>query len=142
MSGINAIDPSGNWDLPITIDLTRRADTGKINSSPYTTIASYVKLSTGCSGLQALTIPVSDPDGDTVRCYCAGNTCLSIMTLDSNTCTITFNPSATGNYALDIVLEDFATPSSSTPLSSVPVQFLVNVSSGTTNCCKTFMISI
>ena len=54
------------WSLSTTVNLTRRADTGQINSSPVSASIPIVRVQSGCS--QVIRIPVEDPDGDVVRC--------------------------------------------------------------------------
>ena len=127
-------DGTDNWYVDVTIDLSKRDASGKINSAPYSTIDCYVQISSGCSGLQTLQVPVFDPDGDTVRCYCTNNLCLSVMTIDPITCIITFNPT-NGYYAVALTIQDFEA-GSSVPKSSVPIQFITYVNSGTGNCRK------
>jgi hypothetical protein len=47
------------------------------------------------------------------------------------TCTMSYTAgTATGFYAVAIQVEDFMTTTSTTPLSSIPVQFMVNIYSG------------
>ena len=43
-----------------------RNDAGQINSSPRAITAPVVRLQEGCN--HTLTLPVSDPDGDIIRC--------------------------------------------------------------------------
>ncbi len=67
---------STNYFFEVTIDLKKRSDTGKINSSPFVNLTtSTFKLSNNCAGgNQSFAIPVSDPDaGDLVRCRCRNN---------------------------------------------------------------------
>ena len=60
---------SGNWLLSTIVNLTRRSDNGKINSSPVSKGAAIVRFQEGCP--QSLRIPVEDPDGDLLRCRLA-----------------------------------------------------------------------
>ena len=55
-----------SWLVSGEIDLTRRSDNGKINSSPVTRSLAIVRFQEGCP--QEIRIPVEDPDGDTVKC--------------------------------------------------------------------------
>lgn len=57
---------SGNWLVTTALNLTRRPDNGRINSSPISRSAAIVRFLEGCP--QSLRIPVEDPDGDVVRC--------------------------------------------------------------------------
>ncbi len=78
---------------------------------------------------------MSDPDGDTVRCYCTNNICVPIVSIDPNTCIITFTL-INGYYAVAIDIQDFDA-GSSTPKSTVPLQFIVYMGPGG-NCRKFF----
>ncbi|KAL3881494.1 hypothetical protein ACJMK2_027926 [Sinanodonta woodiana] len=125
---------NGNWEMRVKANLAPRADTGRVNSAPQFDISPIVRLSYGCQ--HKIRIPFSDLDGDEVRCRWAESAqqeCASICNgfvgavLDQSTCTLTYNANASsGYYAVAIQMEDF-TPGSTTPLSSVPIQFLVNV---------------
>ena len=140
ITGIVSVSGRDTWNLTFVMDLRQRADTNRVNSSPTTDIVPFVKLSTGCVSSQSLVIPVKDADGDLVRCRCAGNTCLTGFTIDSDACIMYLNPSLTGYYALEVVLEDYARGASSgTPLSSVPLQFIAYVLEDTSFCCKCFV---
>ncbi|XP_053382685.1 uncharacterized protein LOC123560350 [Mercenaria mercenaria] len=54
-----------------------------------------------------------------------------------DTCTITYAAVRTGWYAVPIQVEDYADADLTTPLSSIPVQFLFNVYEGGKSCEKT-----
>ena len=137
LNGTVTTDGTSNWYVNVLIDLSKRAASGKINSSPITTLNSYDELSSDCSTVQMLKIPVSDPDGDLVKCFCTTNSCLPIVTLDSDTCVITFSL-INGYYAIDITIQDFDV-GSTVPKSSVPLQFIAYIHpAGTSNCRKIF----
>ena len=55
-----------SWLISTSVNLTRRSDNGRINSSPISRSPAYVRFQEGCSHF--LRIPVEDPDGDDVRC--------------------------------------------------------------------------
>ena len=93
-------------------------------------------MSTGCSNNQSLPIPVYDADGDLIKCRCSNNVCLSGLAMDVNNCIIYFNPTASGYYTIEIIIEDYALSVSNSPLSSVPLQFIVFVQANTIYCCK------
>eukprot|EP00105_Crassostrea_gigas_P044216 XP_019928364.1 PREDICTED: uncharacterized protein LOC105341926 [Crassostrea gigas] len=129
----------------MTVDLSVRSDTGKINQSPVSSVASTIILYQICS-LSDLTfyIPVADFDGDIVRCRFAStiqecqDVCgnhVSFLTFDGTSCSFTINSNIStviaGNYAVALQIEDFTDSSSSVPLSSVPLQFIINVNTGT-----------
>ena len=57
----------GNWLVSTTVNLTRRLDNGRINSSPVSRSPALVRWSEGCPS-QSLRIPIEDADGDVVKC--------------------------------------------------------------------------
>ena len=57
---------NSNWFLSTTVDLTRRRDNGKINTSPISALFPIVRIQQGCS--KTISIPAEDSDGDKVRC--------------------------------------------------------------------------
>ena len=136
VTGVVNINNTSDWFLAVVFDLSKRADTGKINTSPVTTMNTYVILSSNCANNISVPIPVSDSDGDVVRCRCNYNLCIFNAVMDNDNCILYFNSTAVGFYAIELILEDFATASSTTPLSSVPLVFLVSVTSGgSATCC-------
>ena len=54
------------WSVTTNISLSKRSDSGKINSSPVSKSPAIVRFQQGCQ--KSLTIPVEDPDGDFVKC--------------------------------------------------------------------------
>ena len=137
----NGAAPS--WEIAIQINSLTRADTGRANGSPVTTMFPVFRVRLGFSAL--ISIPVSDPDDDIVRCRWSDSTrgeCGGIFgippgaTLDGNKCEITFNAatSTPGWYGISISIEDFLTQSSTTALSTVVVQFMVLVGSSSSTC--------
>ena len=56
----------GSWLVSAVVNLTRRSDIGRINSSPVSRSPAIVRFQEGCN--ESLRIPVEDPDGDVVRC--------------------------------------------------------------------------
>ncbi len=152
---VNALYTDGSWindiiltpdlvdvgDLlfEVTIDLKKRSDTGKINSSPFVNLTKSVyKFSTNCTGInQYYTIPVSDPDvGDLVRCRCRNNSCHENFKMDEANCIYFFNPNTTGNYGVYLTIEDFAPSNTIAPLSSIPMLVLVQVTDRPEDCCN------
>ena len=128
------------WNISTTFSLAKRADTGKINSSPRILPTPPLRLQQGCS--YTIPLPVSDPDNDTVRCrWAVGRECSTICNkfpgavLDSATCAITYRASyGTGIKAVAIMIEDYAPGSPYRPLSSVALQFLILVYSSSQSC--------
>ena len=123
----------GNWDVSTTFSLQRRADTGRLNSSPRATTSPVIRFQQGCH--HTLPLAVSDPDGDAVRCrWAEGDECDSVChewagaVLDPDTCVFTYDATrqTAGYKAAAIMLEDFP-PNSTVPLSTVALQFLVLV---------------
>jgi hypothetical protein len=134
--------PGINAEVSVALNTLNRPD-GKINTAPVSSIAAIVRMRRGVT--TQLTVPWSDADADTVRCrtpITTQNECGSICdllpgaTLNSNTCTFTFDTNflGTGFYGVSVMLEDFITPSSTIPLSGIVVQFLVFVCGGSSTC--------
>jgi hypothetical protein len=136
----SALAIGGNGLLSVVgkIDLTLRLD-GLLNSSPVTSTLPVLYRPINVQHVH--TVRMSDADiTDTLRCRWAtvtGNTngydeCGSICapslppghTLFPNNCSPIFMLTATLYYAVALQIEDFYTSSASTPMSSVPIQFL------------------
>ena len=140
IANIVSLTGLSSWNLTFFMDLRPRADnTQRINSSPTSDIVPFVKLSTDCVYNQSLVIPVSDADGDLVRCSCAGNTCLPDFAMDSDACIMYMNPVMSGYYALEVVLEDYPRGGVGGPLSSVTLQFIAYVVYFNTSFCCNFL---
>ena len=130
----------GSRNIPTTFSLTKRNDTGTINSSPQILPTPPLRLQQGCT--YTIPLPVSDPDNDTIRCrWAVGSECGGICDkfpeaiLDSDTCTITYIANnGTGYKAVAIMIEDYAPGLPYHPLSSVALQFLVLVYSSYQPC--------
>ena len=63
---------SWRWLVSTTVNLTRRLDTGRINSSPVSRSPAIIRWSEGCPS-QSVRIPIEDADGDVVKCRYAKN---------------------------------------------------------------------
>ncbi|CAF1402365.1 unnamed protein product [Adineta ricciae] len=129
---------SGGWSIVTCLNLTMRTD-GFINTPPVATVISPVKVPVNT--ITNIKIPIIDADGDYLKCRWGKNTstineCGSICdslpggTIDTNNCILTFN--STGKvigtyYAAAMMVEDFSDSSSTTPFSSVPIQFLIQI---------------
>ena len=130
----------GDWNISTTFSLTKRNDTGRINSSPRVLPTPPLRLQSGCT--YTIPLPVSDPDNDTVRCrWAVGSECRDVCNqftgaiLDTNTSTITYAANnGTGIYAVAIMMDDYAPGSPHRPLSSVALQFLVLVYYSSQSC--------
>ena len=134
------IHPFSSSQISTTFRLITRADTNQINSTPRT-VSLPLLLQSGCN--HTIPITVSDPDGDAVRCrWAVGNECKSVCNgipgavLNSTTCTITYYANrGTGYKVVAVMVEDFVSGSSQ-PLSSVALQFLVQVVSSSQPCSR------
>ena len=123
---------SSSWRVSTTFSLTRRNDTGRINSTPRAITSPVIRIQESCN--HTIRIPVTDPDDDIVRCrWAVGDECGGICSrfpgaiLDNMSCSIFYNANqGTGFRAAAIMIEDFL-PGSADPLSSVGLQFLVLV---------------
>ena len=131
----------GSWNLSTTFSTLPRTDTGVINSTPRAITSPLIRVQEGCN--YTITIPVTDPDNDIVKCrwaessecadFCDG-TGIPGAVLDSDTCTIMYQASdGTGYKAVALMIEDF-TASSQSPLSSVALQFIVYVFNSSQPC--------
>ncbi|KAL9988075.1 hypothetical protein ACROYT_G002475 [Oculina patagonica] len=137
---------NGTWSLSTTVNLTRRQDNGKINSSPISAIFSIVRHRQGCS--KTISIPAEDSDSDKVRCRWSaggyrecGGVChvFNSSTLDKEKCTLRLHSNASlGWHAVAITLEDFPAITTdfqmATPFSHVSLQFLVHVAPSSGPC--------
>ncbi|XP_052678609.1 integrin beta-like protein D isoform X2 [Crassostrea angulata] len=140
----------GSWSIGTVVYLAKRNDTNLPNTSPVTTGKPTYRVQYGCRN--EILIPVVDADGDDVRCrWSNGTECVSICdalpnaVIDSNTCTIRFSATHTSNgtFAVAVTVEDFSKSnisigghvySTSSPLSTVTLQFLVKTPPLTVNC--------
>ncbi|CAH3042520.1 unnamed protein product [Porites lobata] len=136
----------GSWLVSTTVNLTRRLDNGRINSSPVSRSPAIIRWSEGCPS-QSLRIPIEDADEDVVKCRYAKysesyfqSDSFPYGTLDEKTCLLTFNGNngTTGIYAVALMLEDFPAGTTNfvgvTPFSAVGLQFLVIISSHSGSC--------
>jgi hypothetical protein len=136
ISPLTSLTNSASWNMVFKIDVRQRADTKKINSSPYTTSSSTVKMGINCPLNQSFTIDVYDSDNDFIRCSCNTNVCIANFIIDKSKCIFFFNPTVVSYYAIEILIEDYMYENSTQPLSSVPFQFLANAVNDNTYCCK------
>ncbi|CAF1181542.1 unnamed protein product [Rotaria sordida] len=128
------------WSIVSLINLQRRPD-GLINTPPVSQVASpqYVIFNRTAT----IKIPVTDVDvGDNIRCrwssknsaygvdecddVCTSASTISLANLSG--CTLTFT-ATTSNvwYAIALQVEDFINTTSTNPMSSVAIQFLIYV---------------
>ncbi|XP_062599940.1 integrin beta-like protein A, partial [Saccostrea cucullata] len=123
--------------MTMTANTAPRADTGVLNSSPVVTMAPIIRLLNNCP--HTFRIPVLDPDGDIVRCRFpnknntdeCGYLCNGLLetAIDKlkDTCMFSYNPTKTGTFGVHVQIEDFSTRPAAAVLSSVPLQFLIEV---------------
>ncbi|KAK3576975.1 hypothetical protein CHS0354_005978 [Potamilus streckersoni] len=105
---IPLVSGGSSWEMRTKAYLAIRSDTGRINSPPQFDISPIVRLAHGCQ--HTIGIP------------------------GRSTCTVTYDAIGTnGYYGVAIQVEDF-TAGSTTPLSSAPIQFLINVYNITSGC--------
>ncbi|XP_044165767.1 uncharacterized protein LOC114963338 isoform X2 [Acropora millepora] len=137
--------PDGNWLVSTTVNLTRRSDTGRINSSPVSKSPAIIRFREGCP--QSFRIPVEDPDDDVVKCRWATYSESSRQTdsfphgvIDERACLLHYNGRnrTAGTYAVALTLEDFPEGttdfSSVTRFSAVGLQFLVIITARSGSC--------
>ncbi|XP_061091677.1 uncharacterized protein LOC133124462 [Conger conger] len=152
---------SGRWNLVSHVDLGIRSDTRAPNRSPLMTILPVISLAKNCPA--TIKLLSHDQDGDRVRCRFENNGSCSVCAshaqfhLDEETCELHYRGNAaTGTHVFEIAVEDFprkniwlsysdgtqkvkhplpSTPSSSvTPISKIPLQFVIKVKPSLQNC--------
>ncbi|UJR07628.1 hypothetical protein I4U23_011917 [Adineta vaga] len=134
-----ATDTNAGWAIGTRIIVKPRSDTGYFNSAPVATVMSPINIP--YNKTIRIVIPVADADSDFIRCRWANksngiNECRDVCPPNSlpphsmiyPNCTIIITGRNLSDwYAVAITVEDFINSSSTTALSSVPVQFLVYV---------------
>lgn len=126
--------PDNGWQVRVRLNLTKRLDKNVINTSPVALMEPIKTLSANCD--HQFKIDIADIDGDIVKCRwselakkeCIDATCGPVqgVTLDVNKCQLSVNLKKVGPYAILLQIEDYPTATSTTPLSSVPLQFIIN----------------
>ena len=121
------------WSVKYKLNTLNRTDTGKVNSSPTTLLAPMIVIRQGFA--YGISIPTMDADSsDTVKCRWSitaaecGGICQSVpFGVLNSSCYFYINATTAvvGLYAAAFQIEDFATNTSTTALSSVPIQFVV-----------------
>ena len=134
------IGGNGNWQVTGKIDLTVRPD-GIINTSPVTSTLPVIYRTINVQHVHI--VQMSDADStDTLRCRWAtngtvtnpnnynecGSVCspsLPSFTLFPDNCTLVYTLLAAQNYSsVALQIEDFYNSTTTTPMSTVPIQFL------------------
>jgi hypothetical protein len=116
------------------LNFRNNSKTKTYNRSPIASLPLDVFILVNTSTV--LEIPVSDPDGDNVKCrWATGGECPSScyvpsnIILDSSNCKITFSyPADLGIYILRLQIEDFLDETSPVYYSSLPVSLLLKFS--------------
>ncbi len=144
-----AIKGGSTWTVTNEIDLTIRPD-GLINTSPVTTTLPVIYQTINVQHVHVIQMSDADPT-DTLRCRWAtsnssswigydecGSVCsptLPSFTLYPNNCTLVFSLTVALNYtAVALQIEDFYNSTTTTPMSSVPIQFLFYGINAPTGC--------
>ncbi|XP_052078408.1 adhesion G protein-coupled receptor B3-like isoform X2 [Mytilus californianus] len=137
---IDIIGGGSAWSLLSTVNISKRQDTGKINSPPTSSVPPFIQLKQGC--FYVLTIPVEDGDNDIIGCRWAsgssecGGVCNNLINseLNKDACVISYNTTVDQSlYAVALQIEDFATEQRDNHLSSVPLQFVIDVTQNDSN---------
>lgn len=144
-----AMRGGGTWQVTNQINLVVRPD-GIINTSPVTSTLPVIYQTINVQHVHV--IQMSDADStDTLRCRWStnnspvnfnnydecGSVCaptLPTYTLYPNNCTLVFTITALNYYAVALQIEDFFNTTATTPMSSVPIQFLFYGISAPTGC--------
>jgi hypothetical protein len=147
-----AMRGNGLWQITGMIDLTARPD-GIYNTSPVTSTLPVIYKQVNMQHVHI--VQMSDANSlDILRCRWSTNNvapntnangydeCGSVCAptlptgyqLFGDNCTIVFTLTAVNYYAVALQIEDFYTSSSTTPMSSVPIQFLFLGRAAPTGC--------
>jgi len=129
------------WEVRVTFNFNATSrSTG--NASPVSKMSPVINMFHGCH--YTVRLPAVDPDGDTIRCRWANSSldecsdvCVAIpgAHLDEERCAVSYNATgAVGVYAVAIQIDDFASATDVRPISSVPLQFLINVTDAPVAC--------
>ncbi|CAF4030879.1 unnamed protein product [Adineta steineri] len=127
---------TATWSMSAHIIVQPRSDNGLYNNAPVATVMSPINIP--INQKTVINVPVADADGDITRCRWSttftecGDVCppgsLPPSTVIYPNCTIVITGQHIDDwFAVTIMVEDFINSTSITPLSSVPVQFLVHV---------------
>ncbi|XP_035984922.1 uncharacterized protein LOC118558493 [Fundulus heteroclitus] len=156
LTNLNGI---GSWRAVADVELRRRSDTNKPNSSPQTTIFPALRVPSNC--YRQINLLAFDPDDDEVKCRYADlslTECASpctpppVLSL-SSTCTLSFSGTSSSNqgwYVVQMVMEDFPRQSitlthtngsrvwktASDAISKIPIQFAFQVAPAAPSCTE------
>ncbi|KAL5518188.1 hypothetical protein EMCRGX_G003876 [Ephydatia muelleri] len=131
----------GGWELKVDVDKTKTNNNGTINTSPSALMFPIVRIQNNCN--PKFTIPVVDVDQNLVICRWGqankqecGDECMMLpsKTLNINDCTLNLTGMPDGLYTIALQIEDTPTSNSVRSLSSVPLQFLLELYSSPYSC--------
>ncbi|CAF3215944.1 unnamed protein product [Rotaria sp. Silwood2] len=115
---------SAAWSISTHISVKPRSDNGLYNNAPVATVMSPIQIPVNQPTV--ITVPVADADGDPTRCR--WSTSSNGIDECGGVCPPSSLPSGAIIYPnCTIIITDFISSTSITPLSTVPVQFLVHV---------------
>ena len=119
------------WNLITNVYFTINSRTNKLNRSPISSMSPLIFIPIGCPRI--ISILATDPDGDIIKCRWSegiecGDSCIIAagVTLDEIKCILHINLSQPeGYYAIKLHIEDFQDENSLVPMSSIPLEFLL-----------------
>ncbi|CAF4172954.1 unnamed protein product [Rotaria sordida] len=116
----------GRWAVTTQISTYMRAD-GHYNTAPISAMVPVKLLRQGFS--YTWLIPTADTDGDTVKCRWASATATVPTNVVADECAgiLTYTASTVGFWAVSLMMEDYEFTWQTSPLSSTPLQFIVEV---------------
>ncbi|UJR30433.1 hypothetical protein I4U23_017967 [Adineta vaga] len=130
------ITGGNKWSVCTEINTYKRLN-GRYNQAPIVTLLPIMRLRQNLTHF--IKVNVADNDFDRYVCIwsntsqeCAG-ICRSLLSLPSSTylnetsCVLRITPTIIGYYALAVTVLDFENASSTTPLSRVPIQFILRI---------------
>eukprot|EP00731_Ephydatia_muelleri_P027918 Em0019g791a len=138
----------GRWDLKVDVDKTKTNNNGTINTSPSALMFPIVRIQNNCNPM--FTIPVVDVDHNLVMCRWGqaseqecGDVCMMLPfeTLNISACTLNLIGIPNGLYTIALQIEDTPTTYSDRNLSSVPLQFRLELYSSPYSCDQLPQIS-
>ncbi|CAF1146267.1 unnamed protein product [Didymodactylos carnosus] len=142
-----------SWSIASKINLQLRPD-GYYNTAPIGATISPINVVQGQT--QTIDVPISDANNDILKCRwasqsngecgstsaCPPGSLPSVTTLIAPCSVQITTTSSVGTYfALSLMVEDYYDNSSTTPMSAVPIQFLVKVVD-TTACARPEVIGV
>jgi len=132
---------TAEWEIRVTFNFSATS-LSRGNASPVTKMSPVISMIHGCRYI--IKLPAVDPDGDRIKCRWANSSlgecsdvCMTLpgAQLDEDNCVISYNATGdVGKFAVTMQIEDFASPADVRPISSVPLQFLVDVMSSPIAC--------